>query len=95
MLLSIDKQALRETGLSRQKIDYLCNISKYFIENPNKSTNEYFLDANEETIKSNLIRGGGRGYYIYNEYPESFPSRGGSNGKILIFLVVTTPIQAL
>ena len=35
MLLSIDKQALRETGLSRQKIDYLCNISKYFIENPN------------------------------------------------------------
>ena len=28
-------------------------------------------------------------------YQESFPSRGGSNGKILIFLVVTTPIQAL
>ena len=55
MLLSIDKQALRETGLSRQKIDYLCNISKYFIENPNTSTNEYFLDATEETIKSNLI----------------------------------------
>ena len=55
MLLSIDKQALRETGLSRQKIDYLCNISRYFIENPNTSTKEYFLDANEETIKSNLI----------------------------------------
>ncbi|MEC8403747.1 MAG: DNA-3-methyladenine glycosylase 2 family protein [Pseudomonadota bacterium] len=55
MLLSIDKQALRETGLSRQKINYLFNISKYFIENPNTSTKEYFLDANEETIKSNLI----------------------------------------
>ena len=51
MLLSIDKQALRETGLSRQKINYLFNISKYFIENPNTSTKEYFLDANEETIK--------------------------------------------
>ena len=40
MLLSIDKQALRETGLSRQKINYLFNISKYFIENPNTSTKE-------------------------------------------------------
>ena len=55
MLLSIDEQALRETGLSRQKINYLHNISKYFIENPDTSTKEYFLDANEETIKSNLI----------------------------------------
>ena len=55
MLLSIDQQALRESGLSRQKINYLFNISKYFIENPNTSTKEYFLDANEETIKSDLI----------------------------------------
>ena len=36
MLLSIDKQALRETGLSRQKISYLKNISKSF---KNKSFN--------------------------------------------------------
>ena len=33
-LLSYNKQALKEIGLSRQKIDYLSNISKYFIENP-------------------------------------------------------------
>ena len=55
MLLSIDEQALKGTGLSRQKINYLCNISKYFIENPDISSIEYFLDANDETIKSNLI----------------------------------------
>ena len=62
MLLSIDKQALRETGLSRQKIDYLCNISKYFIENPNifdtlniRKSNKYFDQefCNKE-LKENL-----------------------------------------
>ena len=39
MLLSIDKQALRETGLSRQKIRYLKSLSDSFINekiNPNK-----------------------------------------------------------
>ena len=55
MILNSDIVALKETGLSRQKIDYLNNISKYFIQNPNISSNEYFLDADEETIKSDLI----------------------------------------
>ena len=54
-LLSYNNQALKEIGLSRQKIDYLSNISKYFIENPALSSNQYFLNADEETIKSNLI----------------------------------------
>ena len=55
MILNSDIVALKDTGLSRQKIDYLNNISKYFIENPNITSNEYFTDANEETIKSDLI----------------------------------------
>ncbi len=55
MVLNSDFVALKNTGLSRQKIDYLNNISKYFVENPNITSNEYFTDANEETIKSDLI----------------------------------------
>lgn len=55
MVLSIDKQALRDCGLSRQKINYLYNISNYFTENPDISSKEFFLNANEETIKSNLV----------------------------------------
>ena len=55
MVLIYDFLALKNTGLSRQKINYLNNISKYFVENPNITSNEYFTDANEETIKSDLI----------------------------------------
>jgi len=55
MVLNSDFLALKNTGLSRQKINYLNNISKYFVENPNITSNEYFTDANEETIKSDLI----------------------------------------
>ena len=53
--LASDNEELKNTGLSRQKLDYIINLANYFIENLDKTTNEYFLNAHEETIKSNLI----------------------------------------
>tara|TARA_B100001057_G_C22666319_1_gene877989 strand:+ start:218 stop:853 length:636 start_codon:yes stop_codon:yes gene_type:complete len=54
-ILASDNEELKNTGLSRQKLDYIINLANYFIENLDKTTNEYFLNAHEETIKSNLI----------------------------------------
>ena len=52
----INKENLREIGLSRQKIEYIHNISDYFINNPKITSNLYFLTASKDEIYNNLIK---------------------------------------
>tara|TARA_Y100001970_G_scaffold10087_1_gene11930 strand:- start:517 stop:1134 length:618 start_codon:yes stop_codon:yes gene_type:complete len=52
-LLKLDNQTLRKVGLSKQKVQYIKNVSLFFIENKDfiKNINQY----DELTIKEKLI----------------------------------------
>ena len=52
-VLNLKEYSLKECGLSRQKILYIQNISKFFIENTNFSQN--IKNYNEIAIKEKLI----------------------------------------
>ncbi len=52
----INKEDLRGIGLSRQKVEYINNISDYFINNPKITSNSYFLTASKDEIYNNLIK---------------------------------------
>ena len=52
----INKEDLREIGLSRQKVEYIINVSDYFINNPKITSNSYFLTTSKDEIYNNLIK---------------------------------------
>jgi len=54
-ITAINKEDLRRIGLSRQKIEYINNISDHFINNPKNTSNSYFLSSSKDEIYNNLI----------------------------------------
>jgi DNA-3-methyladenine glycosylase II len=76
--LKADSEELRSLGLSRQKIEYIKNISSYFYEK--QITDNYFKDKSSSEISSELIKIKGIGTWtiemfliFYALEPDIFP----------------------
>ncbi len=71
-ITAINKKDLGRIGLSRQKIEYINNISEHFINNPKNTSNSYFLSSSKDEIYNNLINIKGIGewtiemFFIFN-----------------------------
>ena len=53
---SCQRQTLKQVGLSRQKVDYILNISEFFIQNPDLVSDEYLEKASIADITNNFIK---------------------------------------
>jgi DNA-3-methyladenine glycosylase II len=53
---SCQRQTLKQVGLSRQKVDYILNISEFFIQNPDLVSDEYLEIASIADITNNFIK---------------------------------------
>jgi len=79
-ITAINKKDLRRIGLSRQKIEYINNISDHFINNPRNTSNSYFLSSSKDEIYNNLINIKGVGewtiemfFIFYMTLPDIMP----------------------
>lgn len=79
-ITAINKEDLRRIGLSRQKIEYINNISDHFINNPRNTSNSYFLSSSKDEIYNNLINIKGVGewtiemfFIFYMTLPDIMP----------------------
>jgi len=79
-ITAINKEDLRRIGLSRQKIEYINNISDHFIGNPKNTSNSYFLSSSKDEIYNNLINIKGVGewtiemfFIFYMTLPDIMP----------------------
>ncbi len=79
-ITAINKEDLRRIGLSRQKIEYINNISDHFINNPRNTSNSYFLSSSKDEIYTNLIKIKGVGewtiemfFIFYMTLPDIMP----------------------
>ena len=53
---SCQRETLKQVGLSRQKVDYILNISEFFIQNPDLVSDEYLEKASIADITNNFIK---------------------------------------
>lgn len=53
---SCQRETLKQVGLSRQKVDYILNISEFFIQNPDLVSDEYLEIASIADITNNFIK---------------------------------------
>lgn len=53
---SYQRETLKQVGLSRQKVDYILNISEFFIQNPDLVSDEYLEKASIADITNNFIK---------------------------------------
>ncbi len=79
-ITKINKEDLRRIGLSRQKIEYINNISDHFLSNPKNTSNSYFLSSSKDEIYNNLIKIKGVGewtiemfFIFYMTLPDIMP----------------------
>lgn len=56
ILQSLERDTLKQVGLSRQKVDYILNISEFFIQNPDLVSDEYLQMASISDITNNFIK---------------------------------------
>ena len=81
-IYSCDNKSLREIGLSRQKINYLKNIAIFFINDPQRLENNYFLNSDVGVLYNELIKIKGIGPWTIDMFlifhcqkPDIFPSK--------------------
>lgn len=56
ILQSLERDTLKQVGLSRQKVDYILNISEFFIQNLDLVSDEYLQMASISDITNNFIK---------------------------------------
>lgn len=56
IIQSCESENLKQAGLSRQKVEYILNISEFFIKNPELVSDEYLAIASIADITNNFIK---------------------------------------
>ena len=56
IIQSCESETLKQVGLSRQKVEYILNISEFFIKNPELVSDEYLAIASIADITNNFIK---------------------------------------